>query len=239
MIRLFQEADREQLKAITADVFGPAAVDYYLELRFGVVQGRDWRWRKVRHIDDDIRNNAGGIFVYDDGEGPSGRRVAGYITVTLDREAGIGRIPNLAVAAQAQSRGIGRALVEHALEYLRSEGMLLARVETLEGNAVGKYLYPALGFEEVVRQIYYVAQLRAEPAPRRRLYVVARDQTRLYERLQRDLANAPGIEVIQDRRKGQRRQRPSPAAQERRVADRRIRDVRVDLERYGRAVVEL
>ena len=239
MIRLFQESDCEQLKAITADVFGPAAVDYYLELRFGVVQGRDWRWRKVRHIDDDIRNNAAGIFVYDDGEGPLDRRVAGYITVMLDREAGIGRIPNLAVAGHAQSRGIGRALVEHALEYLRSEGMLLARVETLEGNAVGKYLYPALGFEEVVRQIYYVAQLRTEPAVNRRLYVVARDQAQLYERLRRDLANAPGIEVIQDRRNGQRRKLPSPAARERRVADRRIRDVQVDLERYGRAVVEL
>lgn len=239
MIRLFQESDREQLKAITADVFGPAAVDYYLELRFGVVQGRDWRWRKVRHIDDDIRNNTGGIFVYDDGEGPLDRRVAGYITVMLDREAGIGRIPNVAVAAHAQSRGIGRALVEHALEYLRSEGMLLARVETLEGNAVGKYLYPALGFEEVVRQIYYVAQLRTEPAVNRRLYVVARDQAQLYERLQRDLANVPGIEVIQDRRNRQRRKLLSPAARERRVADRRIRDVQVDLERYGRAVVEL
>lgn len=239
MIRLFQESDREQLKAITADVFGPAAVDYYLELRFGVVQGRDWRWRKVRHIDDDIRNNTGGIFVYDDGEGPLDRRVAGYITVMLDREAGIGRIPNVAVAAHAQSRGIGRALVEHALEYLRSEGMLLARVETLEGNAVGKYLYPALGFEEVVRQIYYVAQLRTEPAVNRRLYIVARDQAQLYERLQRDLANVPGIEVIQDRRNRQRRKLLSPAARERRVADRRIREVQVDLERYGRAVVEL
>jgi ribosomal protein S18 acetylase RimI-like enzyme len=239
MIRLFQESDRAQLKAITADVFGPAAVDYYLELRFGIVQGRDWRWRKVRHIDDDIRGNAGGIFVYDDG-GPVDRRVAGYITVTLDREAGIGRIPNLAVAAHAQSRGVGRALVEHALDYLRSEGMLLARVETLEGNAVGKHLYPALGFEEVVRQIYYVAQLGTEPAiSRRRLYVVARDQAQLYERLQRDLASAPGVEVIQDRRNGQRRRAPSPAVPERRVADRRVRDVQVDLERYGRAVVEL
>ena len=60
MIRLFRESDRPQLKAITADVLGPAAVDYYLERRFGPIQGRDWAWRKVRHIDDDIRTNAGG-----------------------------------------------------------------------------------------------------------------------------------------------------------------------------------
>lgn len=239
MIRPFQEADRERLKAITADVFGPAAVDYYLEQRFGLIQGRDWRWRKLRHIDDDIRNNAGGIFVYEEAPGTPDRRVVGYITVTLDREAGIGRIPNLAVDARAQSRGVGRALVEHALEYLRSEGMILARVETLAGNRVGQYLYPALGFQEVVQQIYYAAQLRKETATGRRLYVVARTQSELFERLQRDLASVPGVEVIRDRRHGERRTRPRPAAPERRLGDRRSRDVGLDLERYGRAVVDL
>jgi ribosomal protein S18 acetylase RimI-like enzyme len=239
MIRLFQEFDRERLKAITAEVFGPAAVDFHLERRFGVIGGRDWRWRKLRHIDDDIRNNAGGIFVYEDGEEPFPRAVMGYITVMLDREAGIGRIPNLAVAARAQSRGVGRALVEHALEYLRSEGMILARVETLRGNAVGECLYPALGFEEVVQQIYYVTRLRKETVPTRRLYVVARDEVQLYERLRRDLARAPEIEVIRDRRSGERRKVRSAAAHERRVADRRVRDVQRELQGYGRAVVEL
>jgi ribosomal protein S18 acetylase RimI-like enzyme len=239
MIRPFRESDRDRLKTITAAVFGPAAVDYYLERRFGVIQGHDWRWRKVRHIDDDIRNNAGRIFVYDEPARIVGGGVVGYITVTVDREAGIGRIPNLAVAAAAQGRGIGRALVEHALEYLRSEGMMFARVETLDGNAAGQFLYPALGFEEIVRQIYYVTRLRARPAVGRRLYVVARDHVRLYESLRTDLADAPGVDVVQDRRSGERRRSPGLAVYERRIADRRVHDVRRELERYGRAVVEL
>jgi ribosomal protein S18 acetylase RimI-like enzyme len=238
MIRLFRESDRAQLKTITAEVFGPAAVDYYLERRFGPIHGRDWAWRKARHIDDDIRSNAGGIFVYEHGEATRERTVIGYITVTLDRDAGIGRIPNLAVAVEAQGRGVGRALVEHALEYLRTEGMLLARVETLEGNAAGEYLYPALGFERVIRQIYYVTQLRKEPLAAPRLYVVARDHAALFAQLQRDLARRPDVEVVQDRRHGERRQRPTPAARERRVADRRVVSVEDDLARYGRAVVE-
>ena len=238
MIRLFRESDRAQLKAITADVFGPAAVDYYLERRFGPIQGRDWAWRKVRHVDDDIRTNAGGIFVYENSQPPCEGTVVGYITVSLDRDAGIGRIPNLAVATEAQGRGVGRALVEHALEYLRTEGMLLARVETLEGNAAGEYLYPALGFMRVIRQIYYATQLRKEPVAGRRLYIVAREQTALFAQLQRDLARMPEVEVVADRRHGERRQHRTPAAPERRLVDRRLASIEEDLARYGRAVVE-
>jgi ribosomal protein S18 acetylase RimI-like enzyme len=238
MIRLFRESDRARLKTITAEVFGPAAVDYYLERRFGPIQGRDWAWRKTRHIDDDIRSNAGGIFVYENGTPPREGAVVGYITVTVDRDAGIGRIPNLAVASEAQGRGVGRALVEHALEYLRTEGMLLARVETLEGNAAGEYLYPALGFERVIRQIYYVTQLRKEAPAGCRLYIVARNHTVLFTQLQRELARTPDVEVVQDRRHGERRRRPTRAPLERRVADRRLLSVEDELLRYGRAVVE-
>src|SRR5919108_2745362 len=222
MIRLFRESDRARLKTITAEVFGPAAVDYYLERRFGPIQGRDWTWRKARHIDDDIRSNAGGIFVYENGDPPGTGTIIGYITVTVDRDAGIGRIPNLAVAAEAQGRGVGRALVEHALDYLRSEGMLLARVETLEGNAAGQRLYPALGFERVIRQIYYATQLRKEPLAGPRLYVVARDQSVLFAQLRRELGRVPDVEVVQDRRRGERRQRHIAAATDRRLGDRRL-----------------
>ena len=238
MIRLFRESDRERLKTITAEVFGPAAVDYYLERRFGPIQGHDWAWRKVRHIDDDIRSNAGGVFVYENADPPGPGIVVGYITVTVDRAAGIGRIPNLAVAAEAQGRGVGRALVEHALEYLRSEGILLARVETLEGNAAGEYLYPTLGFERVIRQLYYVTQIRKEAPAGPRLYVVGRDRAALFAQLQRELARVPDVEVVQDRRWGERRRQPVAAVRERRMADRRVVSVEEDLTRYGRAIVE-
>jgi ribosomal protein S18 acetylase RimI-like enzyme len=237
MIRLFRESDRNRLKTITAEVFGPAAVDYYLERRFGPLQGRDWAWRKVRHIDDDIRANAGGIFVYEDGAAARDASVVGYVTVSVDRDAGIGRILNLAVAVEAQGRGLGRALVEHAIEYLRAEGMLLARVETLEGNAAGQRLYPALGFERVIRQIYYATQLRKEPLAGPRLYVVARDQSVLFAQLRRELGRVPDVEVVQDRRRGERRQRHIAAATDRRLGDRRLVSVADDLARYGRAVV--
>ena len=57
MIREFRGTDLERLREITVEVFGPAAIDQYLETKFGLIAGRDWKWRKARHIDDDVRAN--------------------------------------------------------------------------------------------------------------------------------------------------------------------------------------
>jgi ribosomal protein S18 acetylase RimI-like enzyme len=233
MIRRYEARDRQRLREITAEVFGPAAVDYHIEQRFGRIQRRDWRWRKLRHIDDDIRSDPAGIFV---DENPDGT-LLGYVSVQLDREAGIGRIANLAVTAEAQGRGIGRALLDHALEYIASERMMLARIETLVGNAVGEHLYPALGFEEVSRQIYFVKRVRDEAPLLRLLYVVARDRPWLYERLRHEFAHAADIEVVLDRRVGERRRSAGPITAERRQADRRQRKVDGLLRQHGCALV--
>lgn len=162
MIRPFRESDREAMRRITVEVFGPSAIDYHVENLFGPVKGRDWRWRKVRQIDDDIAANAEGVFVFEAppaGDPDGAAEVLGYITVTLDREGGFGRIPNLAVSGAAQGRGIGRKLLDRALAYIRDEGMEVAKIETLVGNEAGEHLYPAMGFVEVVRQIHYVKKL--------------------------------------------------------------------------------
>lgn len=154
MIRRYKESDRERLKEITAEVFAEAAIDRWLERRHGIVHGHDWQWRKVRHVDDDVAANREGVFVAEE-EG----EIVGYVTVTLDREAGIGRIPNVAITAAAQGRGLGRRLLEHALNYMKSEGMEMAKIETLAGNATGEHLYPSLGFEEIARQIHFFKKL--------------------------------------------------------------------------------
>src|SRR5437868_2743775 len=97
-IRSYQQSDLEELKRITAESFGgPASLEQLLEQHHGVLNGHDWKWRKMRHIDDDVAANSSGIFVAE-GEG----RIMGYITTTIDRAAGKGRIPNLAVVAEAR-----------------------------------------------------------------------------------------------------------------------------------------
>jgi ribosomal protein S18 acetylase RimI-like enzyme len=153
-IRPFQPSDLDVLKRITADAFSGASLDELVEQRFGVLQGHDWRWKKMRHIDEDAAANAGGIFVAEsDGE------ILGYITTVVDRAIGKGRIPNIAIVAKARGQGLGRQLIQHALDYFRREGMAYAMIETMEANEVGKHLYPACGFEEVARQIHFATKL--------------------------------------------------------------------------------
>lgn len=153
-IRSFRLDDLEAIKAITIDGFEDVSVEHGIELKFGEIAGHDWRWRKARHVDDDVKEHADGIFVAEvDG------KILGYISTRVDLDAGKGRIPNLAVAASARGQGIGRKLIGHALEYFQTEGMGVAVIETMASNPIGQSLYPSCGFEEVGRQIHYAAKL--------------------------------------------------------------------------------
>ena len=155
MIRPYRPEDLDRLKEITGICFDGVSIDRNIEEKFGRIGDRDWRFRKLRHIDADVSgDNARGVFVWEE-DG----RVLGYITTRLDRETGIGWIPNIAVDPGAQGKGLGRKLMLHAIEYMRAEGMAAAKIETLEQNEVGSQFYPDVGFEEVGRQIHYLMRL--------------------------------------------------------------------------------
>src|SRR5262245_16357888 len=153
-IRPYQPSDLPHLKRLTIEGFQGVSIDHGIENAFGLINGHDWKWRKARHIDHDVAQDAAGVFVAED-EG----QVVGYITTWQDRETGIGHIPNLAVAASHRNRGLGRTLIEHALNHFRAAGLTHAKIETLAQNAVGNHLYPSLGFVEVARQVHFIAKL--------------------------------------------------------------------------------
>jgi len=153
-IRLCQSSDLAELQRLTIEGFDGIAIDQSVEKALGPVGRRDWRWRKAHDIVEDIAANPAGIFVAED-DG----RLLGYISTRIERESGRGRIPNLAVERGAQGRGLGRRLIEHALEYFRREGMTFAMIETVTSNPVGQHLYPSCGFTEVARQIHYAMKL--------------------------------------------------------------------------------
>jgi ribosomal protein S18 acetylase RimI-like enzyme len=153
-IRTFRPRDLQSLKRLTVESFAGVTLEQDLERALGRLNGHDWRWRKARHIDDDARRNAPGIFVAEiDG------RIVGYITTRIDRRVGKGRIPNLAVAKEARGRGLGRRLIERALDYFRREGLAYAMIETMAQNEVGRHLYPSCGFVEVARQLHFAMKL--------------------------------------------------------------------------------
>lgn len=156
-IRPFQPSDLETLKTITAICFDGVSIDQNIEQLYGLIHGRDWRWRKKRHIDDDAEINAPGILVAEvDGQ------IVGYVSTRIDPASRIGGIPNFAVLPPFQQRGIGRRLLEEAVAYLAAAGMTYARIETLDQNDVGANFYPDFGFQEVARQINYIMPISAD-----------------------------------------------------------------------------
>lgn len=153
-IRTYHPEDLEAIKRLTIESFGGVTLEQGIEQQLGILKGHDWRWRKARHIDEDATANPAGIFVAE-----AGGEIIGYITTRVDHETGKGRIPNMAVSASARGQGLGRCLIERALEYFREEGMEYALIETMAQNAVGNHLYPSCGFAEVARQVHFVRRL--------------------------------------------------------------------------------
>ena len=153
-VRPYRPDDLDAIKRLTVESFAGVTLEQNVEDVLGVLHGHDWRWRKARHLDEDAAANPGGMFVAEaDG------RVVGYVTTRVDREAGKGRIPNLAVAADRRGGGLGRRLIETALDYFRREGLTYCVIETMTQNEVGNHLYPVCGFVEVARQVHFARRL--------------------------------------------------------------------------------
>jgi ribosomal protein S18 acetylase RimI-like enzyme len=159
-LRTYRVEDLPRLQEITGLTFGPVSLDANIERTLGPFGATDWRDRKVAAIAEDCRLQPDGVFVAEDDAG----QIVGYVTTRLNRASSVGWIPNLAVDPGRQSQGLGRALLERALEFFQERGMEIARIETLEQNSVGQKLYPRLGFVEVGRQIHYAKRLDSRDA---------------------------------------------------------------------------
>jgi ribosomal protein S18 acetylase RimI-like enzyme len=154
LIRPYRPEDLPRVRAITVDSFEGVSIDRNIEREFGEVAGKDWRERKARDVSTDCEVQPEGVFVAEEGG-----EVLGYVTTRLDRFTGIGRIPNLAVDERARGQGLGTQLIDHAIAYMRQQGMAMAKIEPLVQNERGQALYPRFGFREVARQIHYVMPL--------------------------------------------------------------------------------
>jgi ribosomal protein S18 acetylase RimI-like enzyme len=161
VIRPYREPDRQAVRDLTVAAFEGVSIDHNIDLRLGPIAGRDWRWRKSRDVDRDIDLLGAELAVAEDETGAA----VGYVTMQRDDETRIGWIHNLVVAGGLRGQGLGRRLIEHALNHFRATGMTVAKIETLEQNAIGRHLYPALGFIEIARQIHYAMPLTETDQP--------------------------------------------------------------------------
>lgn len=154
VIRPFRPEDLPALKQIMVEAFDGVSIDQGIEQRFGTVNGHDWKWRKARHLDDDVRRDSSGIFVVE-----HSNLIVGFVSSWMDLDAGIGQIPNISLRPEFRGQGLGRRLLELVLNRFRKAGLTHAKIETLAQNEVGNHLYRSVGFEEVARQVHFVAEL--------------------------------------------------------------------------------
>ncbi len=153
-IRAFRETDRDAIQRITIDCFGEGSIFSLAERKYGQFRDAKWQELKVKHVEDDLDLCRDGVFVVAEAE-----EIIGFITAIPDESTGIGWIHNLAVAPGNQGKGVGKALIQHALDYFSQLGMTHAKIETLVGNDAGGHLYPKMGFDELCRQVFYMVEL--------------------------------------------------------------------------------
>src|SRR5438874_6715907 len=133
VIRPYCEPDRSIVRELTVAAFEGVSIDHNIDRQLGLIAGRDWRWRKSRDVDRDIDWLGAELAVAEDDQTGA---VVGYVTMQCDEETRIGWIHNLVVAAAGRGQGLGRQLIEHALAHFRAAGMTVAKIETLEQNAI-------------------------------------------------------------------------------------------------------
>lgn len=75
--------------------------------------------------------------------------IVGFVAVKLHPEDSMGEIYMVAVEPDFQRQGIGKALIEYALNWMKNAGMSIAMVETAgdEGHAPARNTYEKAGFE--------------------------------------------------------------------------------------------
>lgn len=146
--------DADAVVAITRETFDGVGMDQAIENVLAPLPGLPWQDLKGRQVRREIADTPGDCFVARIGD-----EVVGYITTRTLIPDLRGQILNLAVAAGHQGKGIGRKLLNRALEHFRRLGFRQVKIETLVCNEIGSHLYPAVGFREVARQIHYVMEL--------------------------------------------------------------------------------
>ena len=139
---------------LTAEAFDGVSIDQACERVTGAPALRSWQDIKADVVRKEFTETPHWCFM-----ALMGEKLVGYVTTVPDPKNGKGLIYNLAVDKSIRGQGLGRKLIDRAVESFREQGFIQARIETLDTNPVGQHLYPSCGFTEAIRQIHYAMKL--------------------------------------------------------------------------------
>jgi GNAT superfamily N-acetyltransferase len=119
------------------------------------LHGADWREHQAHAVRDTLADPANHGWVAE-----IGGRIEGFAVATIaDPDRRIGELAMLAVDPAAQGRGIGRALTDHATDWLREAGMHVAVIGTGgdRGHAPARAVYEQAGYSALPGVQYFKA----------------------------------------------------------------------------------
>ncbi|MBD2060033.1 GNAT family N-acetyltransferase [Oculatella sp. FACHB-28] len=111
-----------------------------------------WRVSQQKAVEDVCAAEDTNVWVAIDADS-----TVGFVAVKLHSEDNMGEIYMIAVDPDFQSQGIGTALIEFALAWMKDAGMAIAMVETGgdPGHAPARYTYEKVGFRQLPIARYF------------------------------------------------------------------------------------
>jgi ribosomal protein S18 acetylase RimI-like enzyme len=126
------------------------------------VEGKLVAKKYLQHMFEKCAQTQGKIFVLDDN-----KRIAGFVSVwakmkvngLINEESEVAYISDLIVMANYRGQGWGRALLQRAEDYARTQGVMMLGIGVLAENTGARKLYNDFGFRE--NQIEFLKPLKA------------------------------------------------------------------------------
>jgi GNAT superfamily N-acetyltransferase len=156
-IRAFRSTDAPDVVRLSIRAWAPvfdAELDIVGSELFERLEGKDWRVRQQKSVEDVLADEAVRVWVADvDG------RAVGFAAAKLDVEHAMGEVYMLAVDPDHQRQGIGAALTVTATDWIREAGVPVAMIDTGgdDGHAPARRVYERAGYTPMPIVRYFKA----------------------------------------------------------------------------------
>lgn len=150
-----QPRDREEIVRLVRTVWTMGA-DFHREKRYGRELGAPWQDRIAASVREYLeRPDVQALQMRRNG------RLAGFTSYRVDADTGVAEIGYNAVDPENRGGGVGKTLLQAALNRLREEGAKHVEVTTGmdPGHAPARAIYEGAGFQPMIRSVRYTLDL--------------------------------------------------------------------------------
>ena len=153
-IRPYEDRDAEAVVGLSLRAWEPvfASLEQTLGTEIFGLLHPDWRADQQKAVEDVCAAERFPVWVAE-----ADARAVGFVAVALQPERSMGEIYMVAVNPDFQGGGIGTALSEFALAWIKDAGMVVAMVETGgdPGHAAARHTYEKVGCTQLPIARYF------------------------------------------------------------------------------------